>query len=99
MIWLILFTVVFQILFTNGGHILPWWGPLCPSRLVVEIYLLNARQCLIIMMSPSPNLNDSCPGLTDRIEHLLQPLTALAFCPRVGPHAGYRLALCANPHG
>ena len=27
MIWLILFTVVFQILFTNGGHVFWQWGP------------------------------------------------------------------------
>lgn len=80
MIWLILFTVFFQLIFTTGGEVYFKWGPLA----VTSLGLLNAlyiflRLVLIIMMSTILTLTTAPLELTDGIEHLLRPLSKIGF--------------------
>ncbi|MBD3948938.1 energy-coupling factor transporter transmembrane protein EcfT [Tuanshanicoccus lijuaniae] len=80
MIWLILFTVVFQIFFTTGGDVYFQWGPI----LITSLGVLNAvyiflRLVLIIMMSTILTLTTAPLELADGIEHLLRPLEKVGF--------------------
>ena len=80
MIWLILFTVVFQILFTNGGHVFWQWGPFVLSTGGLESgAFIFMRLVLIIMLSTILTLTTAPLELTDGIEHLLRPLTRFGF--------------------
>lgn len=80
MIWLILFTVVFQLFFTTGGTVLFQWGiiRITSLGLVNSIYMF-IRLVLIIMMSTLLTLTTAPLELTDGIEHLLRPLTKIGF--------------------
>ncbi|HFI0683120.1 TPA: energy-coupling factor transporter transmembrane protein EcfT [Streptococcus suis] len=80
MIWLILFTVIFQMLFTRGGQVYFQWGPI----IVTSVGLLNSlyiflRLVLIIMMSTVLTLTTAPLELTDGIEHLMRPLARFGF--------------------
>ncbi|MBF6625270.1 energy-coupling factor transporter transmembrane protein EcfT [Aerococcaceae bacterium zg-BR9] len=80
MIWLILFTVVFQIFFTTDGDVYFQWGPI----LITSLGVLNAvyiflRLVLIIMMSTILTLTTAPLELADGIEHLLRPLEKVGF--------------------
>lgn len=80
MIWLILFTVVFQMLFTRGGDVYFSWGPI----MITSVGVLNAvyifcRLVLIIMMSTVLTLTTAPLELTDGIEHLMRPLEKFGF--------------------
>lgn len=80
MLFIILFTVIFQILFTFGGEVYFQWGPIS----ITELGLLNGfyifmRLVLIIMMSTMLTLTTSPLELTDGIEHLLRPLKRFGF--------------------
>ncbi|GEK91747.1 energy-coupling factor transporter transmembrane component T family protein [Alkalibacterium kapii] len=78
LIWLILFTVVLQILFTSGQTIWFRFGPVVIS----EEGLLNGvfiflRFVLIIFMSTILTLTTMPLSLTDAIEFLLRPFAAI----------------------
>ena len=80
MIWLILFTVIFQLFFTTGGETLFQWGILRVTTLgIINSFYMFVRLVLIIMMSTLLTLTTAPLELTDGIEHLLRPLSKLGF--------------------
>lgn len=80
MIWLILFTVVFQLFFTGGGEILFQWGILKVTTLgLINSAFMFIRLVLIIMASTLLTLTTGPLELTDGIEHLLRPLAKVGF--------------------
>lgn len=80
LIWLILFTVVFQVLFTTGGTVYFQWGFLAvTSNGLINGAYIFARLVLIIFMSTLLTLTTAPLELTDGIEHLLRPLAKLGF--------------------
>lgn len=80
LIWLIMFTVVFQIFFTTGGTVYFQWGfiAVTSNGLINGAYIF-ARLVLIIFMSTLLTLTTAPLELTDGIEHLLRPLAKLGF--------------------
>lgn len=80
MIWLILFTVVFQLLFTTGGEIyFKFWIFQITSLGVLNAIFMFVRLVLIIMMSTLLTLTTAPLDLTDGIEHMLRPLSKIGF--------------------
>ncbi|EHR37120.1 energy-coupling factor transporter transmembrane component T family protein [Facklamia languida] len=80
MLWIILFTVVFQILFTQGGKTYFAWGPISITSLgLINGGYIFMRLFLIIMMSTVLTLTTAPLELTDGVEHLLRPLTKVGF--------------------
>lgn len=80
MIWLILFTVIFQVLFTVGGETYFKWGPITVTSLgLINGAFIFARLVLIIFMSTILTLTTAPLELTDGIEHLLRPLAKIGF--------------------
>ncbi len=78
LIWLILFTVLLQILFTSGGTVYFEWGPIT----ITEFGLTNGififcRFVMIIFVSTVLTLSTKPIDLTDGIHYLLRPLRAL----------------------
>ena len=75
LIWLILFTVFLQILFTAGGEIYIEWGPITISRfgLIQGMYIFS-RFVMIIFVSTVVTLTTKPIDLTDGIHYLLSPL-------------------------
>lgn len=80
MIWLILFTVVFQILFSTGGTVYFQWGIIAVTShgLINGVYIF-LRLVLIIMVSTMLTLTTAPLELTDGIEHLLIPFARFGF--------------------
>ncbi|WP_423188322.1 energy-coupling factor transporter transmembrane component T family protein [Alkalibacterium sp. f15] len=78
LIWLILFTVILQILFTSGQTIWFRFGPIIISQegLLNGVYIFF-RFVLIIFMSTILTLTTMPLSLTDAIEFLLRPLNAV----------------------
>ncbi|WP_283679072.1 energy-coupling factor transporter transmembrane component T [Lentilactobacillus sp. Marseille-Q4993] len=80
LIWLIIFTVVIQILFTESSN--PWWqwGPLSISAhsLITGGYIFM-RFLLIIMISTVLTLTTTPLGIADGVQTLLKPLKKLRF--------------------
>ncbi len=80
MLWIILFTIIFQILFTQGGKVFFQLGPIAITSLgLVSAAFIFMRLFLIIMISTLLTLTTAPLELTDGIEHLLRPLTKLGF--------------------
>lgn len=80
MIWLILFTVVFQLLFTTGGQVyFKFWIFQVTSLGVLNAIFMFVRLVLIIMMSTLLTLTTAPLELTDGIEHMLRPLSKIGF--------------------
>lgn len=80
MIWLILFTVIFQMLFTTAGEIYFQWGPISITSFgILNGVYIFIRLILIIMMSTVLTLTTAPLELTDGIEHLLRPLAKIGF--------------------
>lgn len=75
LIWLILFTVVLQVLFTGGSTVYFDWGPIVVSQegLLNGVFIF-CRFVLIIFMSTLLTLTTMPLSLTDAIEYLLRPL-------------------------
>ncbi|MER2179768.1 MAG: energy-coupling factor transporter transmembrane protein EcfT [Carnobacterium inhibens] len=75
LIWLILFTVILQVLFTGGSTVYFDWGPIIISQegLLNGIFIF-CRFVLIIFMSTLLTLTTMPLSLTDAIEYLLRPL-------------------------
>lgn len=80
LIWLILFTVILQILFSRGGDVYFEWGILVISQYgVLNGVFIFCRFVLIIFMSTLLTLTTAPLSLTDAIEFLLRPLNVIKF--------------------
>lgn len=80
MIWIILFTVIFQMLFTTGGTEYFRWGPIVISSLgITNAVYIFIRLVLIIFISTLLTLTTAPLELTDGIEHLFRPLARFGF--------------------
>lgn len=80
MLLIILFTVFFQLIFTQGGKVYFQWAFLSITSAGIEsAVFIFFRLFLIIMISTLLTLSTSPLELTDGIEHLLRPLTRLGF--------------------
>lgn len=78
LIWLILFTVILQILFTSGQTIWLRLGPIVISQEgVLNGVFIFLRFVLIIFMSTILTLTTMPLSLTDAIEFLLRPFAAI----------------------
>lgn len=80
LIWLILFTVILQVLFTKGGTTYFEWGVIS----ITQFGLMNGayifcRFVLIIFMSTLLTLTTAPLALSDAIEYLLRPLKVIKF--------------------
>lgn len=80
LIWLILFTVSLQVLFTQGGQTYFKWGFITISQfgLTNGAYIF-IRFVLIIFMSTLLTLTTPPLSLSDAIEYLLRPLKVVKF--------------------
>lgn len=78
LIWLILFTVLLQVLFTSGSTILFRFGPIVVSLegLINGVFIFF-RFVLIIFMSTLLTLTTLPLQLTDALEYLMKPLKAI----------------------
>lgn len=80
LIWLILFTVALQILFTSGGEVYWQWGIFQITEFGVQNGLfIFCRFILIIFMSTLLTLTTPPLELSDAIEYILRPLKAVKF--------------------
>lgn len=80
LIWLILFTVVLQVLFSRGGEVYFEWGPIVISQFgLLNGVFIFCRFVLIIFMSTLLTLTTAPLALTDAIEFLLRPLNVVKF--------------------
>ena len=80
LIWLILFTVLLQILFTTGGETYFSWGIITISQFgLMNGAFIFCRFVLIIFMSTLLTLTTAPLSLSDAIEYLLRPLKVIKF--------------------
>ena len=80
LIWLILFTVALQVLFTSGGATYWSWGIFNITEFgVMNGLFIFCRFVLIIFMSTLLTLTTPPLELSDAIEYLLRPLKAVRF--------------------
>lgn len=78
LIWLILFTVTLQILFTAGGTLYVDWGPITISSYgLINGVFIFCRFVMIIFISTVVTLTTKPIDLTDGINALLSPLRVL----------------------
>lgn len=79
-LFLIVFTVLLQVLFTTGGHVYWHWGWLTISSLgLTNAAFIFIRLVLIIFMSTLLTLTTPSLSLADAVESLLKPLRKLHF--------------------
>ncbi|ASZ06476.1 energy-coupling factor transporter transmembrane component T family protein [Enterococcus thailandicus] len=80
LIWLILFTVALQVLFTSGGEVYWHWGIFNITQFgVLNGLFIFCRFVLIIFMSTLLTLATPPLELSDAIEYLLRPLKVVRF--------------------
>lgn len=80
MLWIILFTVVFQLFFTTGGTVYFQWKIIRITSVgVTNAAYIFMRLVLIITMSTVLTLTTSPIELTNGIEQLLRPLSRFGF--------------------
>ncbi|MBO0441352.1 energy-coupling factor transporter transmembrane component T family protein [Candidatus Enterococcus ikei] len=80
LIWLILFTVALQMLFTQGGEVYFKWGIFTLTEFgIMNGLMIFCRFVLIIFMSTLLTLTTPPLDLSDAIEYLLRPLKVLRF--------------------
>ncbi|MGX7106304.1 energy-coupling factor transporter transmembrane component T family protein [Hutsoniella sourekii] len=80
MVWLILFTVIFQVLFTQGGTTYFSWGIFSISSLgLINGAYIFMRLLLIIMSSTVLTLTTAPLEIADGLEHLMRPLAKIGF--------------------
>lgn len=80
LIWLILFTVALQVLFTSGGEVYWHWGIFNITQYgVLNGIFIFCRFVLIIFMSTLLTLTTPPLELSDAIEYLLRPLKVVRF--------------------
>lgn len=78
LIWLILFTVFLQILFTAGGDIYVDWGPITISEFgLINGFYIFCRFVMIIFISTVVTFTTKPIDLTDGINFLLNPFRKL----------------------
>lgn len=78
LIWLILFTVFLQILFTAGGDIYIDWGPITISQFgLINGFYIFCRFVMIIFISTVVTFTTKPIDLTDGINFLLHPFRKL----------------------
>lgn len=78
LIWLILFTVVMQLLFTGGGEVYFQWGAITISSFgIANGALVFLRFTLLIVMSTVVTLTTKPMDLADAISYLLKPFSYL----------------------
>ncbi|AZZ59865.1 energy-coupling factor transporter transmembrane protein EcfT [Oenococcus sp. UCMA 16435] len=75
MLWLIIFTVMMQILFSSGGHLYWHWGWLTISQYGIDYgMIVFLRFVLIIFISTLLTLTTSPTNLANGLSSLLKPL-------------------------
>jgi len=80
LLWLILFTVALQMLFTQGGQVYFKWGIITLTEFgVMNGLFIFCRFVLIIFMSTLLTLTTPPLELSDAIEYLLRPLAVVKF--------------------
>ena len=80
LIWVILFTVALQILFTSGGEVYFKWGFLqVTSDGIINAIFIFLRFVLIISFSTLLTLTTAPLQLTDAIEAVMKPLSIVKF--------------------
>lgn len=80
MIWLILFTVVLQMLFTRGGQLYWSWGIFSLSEYgIMNGIFIFCRFVLIIFISTLLTLTTPPLAMSDAIESILKPLKVVRF--------------------
>lgn len=80
LLWLIIFTVGLQILFSQGQHVYFHWGVITISREgIINGLFIFCRFVLIIFMSTLLTLTTSPLSLADATESLLKPLEKFHF--------------------
>lgn len=80
LIWVILFTVLLQILFTNGGEVYFQWGFIqVTSDGIINAIFIFLRFVLIISFSTLLTLTTAPLQLTDAIESVMKPLRIFKF--------------------
>lgn len=80
LLWLILFTVALQMLFTQGGEVYFKWGIISITEFgVMNGVFIFCRFVLIIFMSTLLTLTTPPLELSDAIEYLLRPLRVVKF--------------------
>lgn len=80
LIWLILFTVILQVLFTRGGTVYFEFGFISLTQLgIMNGAFIFCRFVLIIFMSTLLTLTTPPLSLSDAIEYLLRPLKVVKF--------------------
>lgn len=80
LIWLILFTVLLQVLFTTGGSVMwHWWVFTVTDYGLMNGAFIFCRFILIIFMSTLLTLTTAPLELSDAIEYILRPLNVVRF--------------------
>lgn len=80
LIWLIIFTVLLQILFSSGGHVLWHFGPFSiTNESLVNGGFIFMRFLLIIMISTVLTLTTTPLAIADGVQTVLKPLKKLHF--------------------
>lgn len=80
LIWVILFTVALQILFTSGGDVYFQWGFIqVTSEGIINAVFIFLRFVLIISFSTLLTLTTAPLQLTDAIEAVMKPLAVVKF--------------------
>lgn len=80
LLWLILFTVLMQLIFTRGGHVFWQWGWLSISEVgLVNGAIVFCRFVLIVFISTLLTLTTPPLALADGIAALIKPLRWLHF--------------------
>lgn len=86
LIWVILFTVALQILFTSGGDVYFQWGFIqVTSEGIINAVFIFLRFVLIISFSTLLTLTTAPLQLTDAIEAVMRPLAVVKFPEPVCP--------------
>lgn len=80
LLWLMVFTVIIQILFGAGGHVYWSWGwiSITQQGVISAVYIL-LRFLAIIMMSTLLTLTTQPLQIADGVEELLKPLKKIRF--------------------
>ncbi|WP_268912642.1 energy-coupling factor transporter transmembrane component T family protein [Lentilactobacillus sp. SPB1-3] len=80
LIWLIIFTVLLQILFSSGGNVLWSWGPFSISDTsLINGGFIFVRFILIIMISTVLTLTTTPLAIADGVQTILRPLKVVHF--------------------
>lgn len=78
LVWIIMFTVILQIMFSSGGHVYWQWGILSITHFGIQngVYIF-LRFLLIICMSTVLTLTTQPLMIADAVESLLKPLAKI----------------------